>query len=178
MSRLEKTFVRDGDKLDVRVQRDDGGGLRATVGDATHELVAHDLSDGGVRLQVGDVGHVAYAVTRGHKMQVRLDGQTFELELSRGRGTAAVGAGSGVIEAPMTGTVLEVRVAVGDAVSAEQAVVVLSAMKMEHKLVAGVAGRVAEVRCAAGKTVDAGAILVRIEPSKAAPDKTATESRA
>lgn len=164
MSNLQKTFVRDGDKLDVRVQREADGRQRATVGDATIEVGVRALPDGGVRLQVGAVGHVAYAVARGHKMQVRLDGQTFDLELSRGRGAAAGGAGSGVIEAPMTGTVLDVRVAVGDAVTAEQAVVVLSAMKMEHKLLAGVAGRVAELGCVAGATVDAGAVLVRIVP--------------
>ncbi len=172
MTSSKKTFVRDGETLDVRAQRDADGQHRVTVGDAAIVVQARDLPGGGVRLQVGDVGHVAYAVTRGHRVQVRVDGQTFDLELARGRGAAAGGAGSGVIEAPMTGTVLDVRIAVGDAVTAEQTVVVLSAMKMEHKLLAGVAGRVVEVSAKAGGTVDAGAVLVRIEPAAKAEAKS------
>jgi 3-methylcrotonyl-CoA carboxylase alpha subunit len=70
-----------------------------------------------------------------------------------------------VIDAPMTGTVLDVPVNVGDAVTADATVVVLNAMKMEHKLRAGVAGVVKEVSCKAGEIVDQGRVLVRVEAS-------------
>ena len=58
-------------------------------------------------------------------------------------------------------------VAVGDAVTADQTVAVVSAMKMEHKLVAGLDGTVAEVAGEVGANVDQGALLVRVEPAAA-----------
>ena len=67
------------------------------------------------------------------------------------------------LEAPMTGTVLAVHVAVGDRVEVGQTVAVVTAMKMEHKLQAEIEGVVAEVGAAAGDQVDQGAVVVRIE---------------
>ena len=53
------------------------------------------------------------------------------------------------IRAPMTGKVVEVKVAAGDAVEEGQVVVVLEAMKMEYRLSAPKAGVVESVDCAA-----------------------------
>ena len=55
----------------------------------------------------------------------------------------------------------------GDEVDAEQTLVVVSAMKMEHKLSAGVAGVVQSVSTEAGATVDQGDALVVVEPKEA-----------
>ncbi len=63
----------------------------------------------------------------------------------------------------MPGTVLRVSVAEGDAVEARQPLLVLEAMKMEHEIVAPVAGTVTELRVAAGAQVESGAILAVIE---------------
>ena len=65
----------------------------------------------------------------------------------------------------MTGTVLAVHVKAGDTVEVGQTVAVVTAMKMEHKLAAGVAGTVAEVGAAPGDTVEQGHVVVRIEPA-------------
>jgi biotin carboxyl carrier protein len=66
------------------------------------------------------------------------------------------------IRAPMTGKVVQVRVAAGDAVKANDLLVVLEAMKMEYRLTAPQDGRVAAVLCAAGELIDSGEILVRL----------------
>jgi biotin carboxyl carrier protein len=68
----------------------------------------------------------------------------------------------------MTGTVLDVACKPGDVVAADQTLVVVSAMKMEHKLAAGVAGIVRKVAATKGGTVDQGAELVVVEPNKEA----------
>jgi acetyl-CoA/propionyl-CoA carboxylase biotin carboxyl carrier protein len=69
----------------------------------------------------------------------------------------------GVVTSPMPGTVLDVRVSVGDAVHAGQTVAVVEAMKMEHPLVSRIDGVVAEVRAVAGQLVGRGDAVVRVE---------------
>ena len=157
---LKKTYLRAGEPVDVRVTFE-GARARAQVGDKNYEFEVAPLPGGGVRLVAADGAHTAFVAPRGQRQQVRVDGHTFDLDLARGRGAAAV-AGSGVVEAPMTGTVLEVLVKLGDTVTADQPVVVLNAMKMEHKLTAGVAGKVQEVGCKPGEIVDQGRVLVRV----------------
>ena len=66
----------------------------------------------------------------------------------------------GSLVAPMPGIVLRVNVAVGDAVAAKDELLVLEAMKMEHRITAPVAGTVAAVHVAAGDNVAAGTPLI------------------
>jgi acetyl-CoA/propionyl-CoA carboxylase biotin carboxyl carrier protein len=70
--------------------------------------------------------------------------------------------GSGNVEVPMQGTIVKVLVAVGDAVEAGQAVVVLEAMKMENQIAAEKAGTVKEIKVKAGDIVGAGDVVVVI----------------
>ena len=160
-----KIYVRDGEPVDVRVTFE-GQRARVHVGEASYEFDVVPMVGGGVRLVTDQGAHTVFVAPHGKRQQVRVDGHTYDLEVARGRGAQSV-VGTGVVEAPMTGTVLDVLVKVGDAVDADQTVVVLSAMKMEHKLLAGVAGTVQEIGCKAGENVDQGRVLVRVEASKA-----------
>jgi 3-methylcrotonyl-CoA carboxylase alpha subunit len=78
---------------------------------------------------------------------------------SRGGG----GAGSDAVSAPMPGRVLKVAVEPGDAVSARDLLVVLEAMKMEHRIEALRDGVVKSVAVTAGALVAGGAPLVELE---------------
>lgn len=81
---------------------------------------------------------------------------------------AAGAQGDGnLIEAPMPGLVREVFATVGQAVAKGDKLAVLEAMKMEHSLLAARDGVVAEVLAQAGDQVEAGAALVRLEPTDA-----------
>ena len=66
------------------------------------------------------------------------------------------------IKAPMPGRVVRVLVAVGDHVTARQAVVVIEAMKMENELRSPRDGIVKEIAVAPGAAVESGAVLVVI----------------
>jgi biotin carboxyl carrier protein len=65
----------------------------------------------------------------------------------------------------MPGTVLEVLVAEGDSVEEGQDLLVVEAMKMEHRLQAGRAGVVQGLTCKAGDRVDAGVALLEVVPA-------------
>ncbi|WP_447189568.1 acetyl/propionyl/methylcrotonyl-CoA carboxylase subunit alpha [Streptosporangium sp. G12] len=69
----------------------------------------------------------------------------------------------GSLVAPMPGTVLRVDVKAGETVGAGQVVVVLEAMKMEHRIAAPAPGTVAAVNVTPGRQVEAGAVLAVIE---------------
>ena len=73
-------------------------------------------------------------------------------------------AGAGVpVKAPMPGTILDVKVKVGDTVKNGQAICVLEAMKMENEIPATQDGKVTSVLATKGASVNTGDILVTIE---------------
>jgi propionyl-CoA carboxylase alpha chain len=72
-------------------------------------------------------------------------------------------APAGSLLAPMPGTVVRIAVAAGDPVSADDPIVVLEAMKMEHAIRAPVAGVVAVVNVRVGQAVDTGTELARLD---------------
>jgi propionyl-CoA carboxylase alpha chain len=68
-------------------------------------------------------------------------------------------ADEGSLRAPMPGTVVALRVAVGDEVSAAQELLVIEAMKMQHVVRADRGGRVEALPVHVGSTVEVGAVL-------------------
>ena len=65
--------------------------------------------------------------------------------------------------AHITGTVWKVLVQVGDAVGAEQELLILESMKMEMPVEAPQAGRVASVAVSPGQAVEEGDLLLELE---------------
>jgi acetyl-CoA carboxylase biotin carboxyl carrier protein len=66
------------------------------------------------------------------------------------------------VEAHITGTVWKIEVAVGDAVSEGQTVVILESMKMEMPVEAMGAGKVSAIKVTQGQAVEEGAALVEL----------------
>ena len=79
----------------------------------------------------------------------------------RGGGAAA---GDGRLLAPMPGRIVRVAAEVGRHVTADEILVVLEAMKMEHEITASVDGTVAEVTIKPDDQVNSRQLLVRVEP--------------
>ena len=75
---------------------------------------------------------------------------------------AAAAPAAGAIKSPLPGTVLAVKVAVGDSVKAGQTLVVLEAMKMENNIDADREGTVTQILVQQGATVQEGDSIIVI----------------
>lgn len=70
--------------------------------------------------------------------------------------------GAGHIKAPLPGTILELKVKVGDVVKSEDTLLVMEAMKMENNIKADRSGKITAVKVNPGDAVLEGDILVEI----------------
>ncbi|TDB92153.1 acetyl/propionyl/methylcrotonyl-CoA carboxylase subunit alpha [Actinomadura sp. 7K534] len=105
------------------------------------------------------------AARDGHTLWLGRDGHAWALgeHVRAEAGAASAGTGDGVLRSPMPGTVLAVKAAEGDRVSAGQPLVVVEAMKMEHAVTAPLSGTVAKLPVRVGAQVALDAVLAVIE---------------
>ncbi|MCK9329760.1 MAG: biotin/lipoyl-binding protein [Candidatus Cloacimonetes bacterium] len=66
------------------------------------------------------------------------------------------------VKAPLPGTILDIKVSVGDNVNADQAVIVLEAMKMESEIFANSNGTVKNILVTKGQSVQEGQDLIEL----------------
>ena len=141
----------------------DSAGVETPLGKVELTGIAWD----GAHLSVTLDGHRSRAVVHFDGDRVALDrggvGRQFAL-IQPGAGAAAESADT--MLAPMTGRVVAVTAKAGAAVVKGEALVVIEAMKMEHRLVAPRDGVIAEVGAVEGAQVEQGAILIRLEAAE------------
>jgi acetyl-CoA/propionyl-CoA carboxylase biotin carboxyl carrier protein len=80
--------------------------------------------------------------------------------------TGVSGSGGGPVTSPMPGTVLVVKAAVGDRVTAGTPLLVVEAMKMEHTITAPVDGVLTELNVQAGQQVALNQPLALVTPEE------------
>ena len=131
--------------------------------DDTREVRVHQWTDDGIDLEV-DGRRTASAITEaGNRLHVQIPRGTVEVDVVPRFEPPELPVPEGGLVAPMPGRVIEVRVAVGEQVTAGQTLVVLEAMKMEHHLKAPHDGTVAEVLVAVDEQVANGMALLVVE---------------
>ena len=161
----ERTSFKVGDDeiaVSYRSQRD--GTFKVEVGDDEPRSVAlfgHgeggvDLGIDGRRLQLSTVRRQDHWLIHGTDFDVEL----IELPRLPVPGLLEVKGG---LTAPMPGNVLATQVKEGDAVREGQLLLILEAMKMQHRITAPFEGSVKELHVREGDQVDNGALLVLLE---------------
>ena len=152
---MQHRFNVNGDEVEVTLTKTDDGWSweGATVNQHTRGRLHVTMADGRTAL--------AHAAQVGDVWWVHLDGHTFALERME-PGASSQQHGGGLV-APMPGKVLETLVEPGDEVQAGQALMVLEAMKMEHRIVAAQDGTVTAVHHQPGEQVAQGAVLLELE---------------
>jgi acetyl-CoA/propionyl-CoA carboxylase biotin carboxyl carrier protein len=123
-----------------------------------HERVIR-LAESGRSLWIGD---------RGFSCELVLLSREEQLADLLASTTREVGATSPDVRSPMPGTVVAVEVSAGDTVSVGQVLLTVEAMKMEHKLLAPVAG-IVETTVTPGDLVALDQVVARISPPELSP---------
>lgn len=70
------------------------------------------------------------------------------------------GDSPGAITAAMPGTILDIKISVGESVIRGQALLILEAMKMENEIMAPCDGVISEIQATVGASVNSGDILI------------------
>ena len=106
------------------------------------------------------------------KFHITVNGNAYEVEVEEigaaapaaapAAPAAAASGGSNVITCPMPGTIIDIKVAVGQAVTEGQLLVIFEAMKMENEIVAPCAGTVASINVNKGDSVESGSVLLSL----------------
>lgn len=141
----------DGEVYEV-VPGPEGRALVRRPGDATQRLVT--IAPGNAPTQAAVDGLV-------HAISVLTAQQAALADLG---GTARRGGDARTIASPMPGRIVRVMVAEGDELAADAPVLIVEAMKMENEVRAVHPAKVVRVAVSPGDTVDAGQVLVELEP--------------
>lgn len=148
------TAIVDGETFNVGLQAIPGTPVRLVrIGEAMHRVTSRRQPANGRGAYVLDVDGFRYEA-------LALDERTRTIRDLSAKGEAA--SGPAPLKAPMPGLVVRINVAVGDRVSAGQALVVVEAMKMENELRTAAPGVVTAVRAVQGTAVEKGAVLVEL----------------
>ena len=143
-------LVDGGSAREVRLDPRDNGGVRVEFGGKSYEAVVSKQ-----KRELGALGALSATGALG------ATGTSGALGASGAPQSGKLEPAS--IRASMPGRVVRVLEAVGDHVTAKQAVVVVEAMKMENELRTPRDGVVKEVLVTPGATVESGAVLIVVD---------------
>ena len=154
----------------IELERDAAAhGYQATLDGKQIAVEAHLLRPGVLSLMIEGRAYRVVLEDDAEEPAVHIAGKRYVYRVDDPRSLKARRAhakgsdGPKQIKASMPGRVVRVLVQRGDAVEANQGVVVIEAMKMQNELKSPKAGTVAEVRVSAGDTVAAGDVLAVVE---------------
>ena len=150
---MQHEFKFAGDTVEVTVARDSE---RWHLGDLECQI----MNDGRLKLTINGAEKFAHSAKVGDVWWVHLDGHVFCIEKTE-PGSNSDDAEGGMV-APMPGKILEVLVEQGQSVASGDLLLVMEAMKMEHRIVANVDGVIAMMNLKEGDQVQQGDILVEI----------------
>jgi biotin carboxyl carrier protein len=144
-------------------------GLRVNLDGDWHNVSLQRLGDGQRYVLVMDDRLVEVLVSEEPQaFNLQIGGQPYAVETVRRRAGARREEadqfvdGRWVLRAPLTGVVIEARVAAGDTVAQGDVLMVVEAMKMLNELRARVPGLVSAVNNEAGDRVEIGTLLVEV----------------
>jgi geranyl-CoA carboxylase alpha subunit len=163
-------FEADGVRTKVSLRPLGAQRYKALIADAAHEVIVRSFATPTARLTVDGAALELTFLADAGAVSIATPTRTFTLVDHAARIAAKADApAAGQLRAPMHGRLVELLVSEGESVEAGQRVAVLEAMKMQHSLAAGIAGRISRIAGAAGAQIAAGDLILDIEPAGDAP---------
>jgi biotin carboxyl carrier protein len=154
----------------IGVTRRGPGRYEVRIGDEVHVVDAFKHDYGTLSLIVNTRSYTATLDERGGRVNVRVRGSVYPLELLderrlrlRRSAPRATAPGKQTVATPMPGKVVKVLVKQGDEVKEGQGLVVVEAMKMENVMKSPKDGRVVELLVREGQAVEGNAKLCAVE---------------
>jgi len=162
---LHKLNFRDA-TIALEIERESGNSIRVTLPNGAQYVVAAVRNaDETITVTTGNREFRIPFVRTRDSVEFVYQGRVFRLAVVSGdRKKSGAGIASGVLTAPMVGTVTEVLVAEGDEVQAYQPLVVVEAMKVLAAIEAPFAGVVKRLHVKAGEQISHGAPVLELEP--------------
>ncbi len=114
-------------------------------------------------LSQGGQNIVAYVVKQKDTWWVKINGRTLIYTSGDIRKTNRKQLNDGSLLSPMPGTVLDVKVTKGQSVKIGDSLIIMEAMKMEHKITAPFNGTVEKLNCEISQKVDRGFVLIELK---------------
>lgn len=167
---MEYKLKNGEDVIKLDVETDGEERFHASIGERRYEVRYRRISDHQIHLTIDGRQVMAFVADTPEGKTVMVDGRTWLLEDAAARQTRRRGArqdGPKQVSPPMPAVVTKLLVAEGDRVEKGQAVVVVSAMKMDTTLTSPFDGVVTRINVAEGDKVTPKQVLVDIEPSAA-----------
>ncbi len=156
----------DAVEVDVTMRSDDYTVAREGSEPAMIRILERSID--AVRYEFAGVEGSAVWMRDGNAVHVSAGGITVSAAEAAPEGSAGAAGGDGRLIAPMPGRVVRVNAAAGASVAADDILVVIEAMKMEHEIGAGVDGTVTDVAVAEGDQVSPRQLLMLVEPDAVA----------
>ena len=156
------TYLIGKDEITLAYQSQRDGSFKVICDDLTYAVTIHHAGDGVVDIALD--GQRIQCDVQKHGTQWLVHGDSGDLVLNeapRYPDPRGVDTGGG-LTAPMPGAVLATQVSAGTKVSKGDLLVILEAMKMEHRIVAPRDGVVAQVHVSVGDQVDNAQLLVTL----------------
>ena len=163
MERIDFEVGGENLRIEYRIRRD--GRFRLVVDGAERLVTPYACGTGAVDMDI-DSRRLAFAVDR-HGDTWLVHGERGGVELREQPRYPVPGLDDrgGDLLAPMPGTVLATEVSAGDTVTRGQLLLILEAMKMEHRITAPRDGAIGEVCVSVGEQVENGQLLVTLVAS-------------
>ncbi len=156
-------FRHDGEEVLVEYRAGRNDTFAVTIGESDYAVVVYEVDATGIDLEIDGRRTEASVSARDSLWLVHGSAGDVELEeLSRFPSSERATVPGGLV-APMPGNVTAVHVAQGDTVEDGQLLLILEAMKMEHRITAPMSGSVKQLLVDPGDQVDNGALLVVLE---------------
>ncbi|MBL8157552.1 MAG: biotin/lipoyl-binding protein [Anaerolineae bacterium] len=161
---IRETFSQGKQRIEVLLKPAGLGRYEARIGEQTYTVQVYGYENGELQLDVNGLRQTATVLPgTGQVWWVQMGSKSYDLTWNPALPEASqTVASEGSLHAPMPGQIRAVLVEVGQQVQTGDVLMVLEAMKMEHRIKAPYAGVIGAVHFSVGQTVQADAVLLEL----------------